>query len=234
MVQLNHIFKLTRQIVFGVTSLFAFIVLILSGLITNFTDTFFNVFYDYAALGIATSLLTLLTLPTMLALSIVRKGIFTSMIGVEIGWIWFLWILWLAVAGDSAGGFTVFFFNCDRFIDGSDRQGACNESQALTAFAFLCWFLLMFYGAFLATLTFRQHLRGNTGVWTSDVTETDFIAAGVNNNVYENKVSPNYPNQYPPAGSPQQSSYTQQAPGPNQAYPQPQATPQAQSPYPQV
>ena len=103
-------------------------------------------------------------------------------------------------------------------------------------------------------------MRGNTGVWTQDVTETDFNAVGGTGGpqiVYDNKIS--YPNQYPPAVSPilpQQTpgSYTHpgvpyQGGNPNQPpqalYTQPQAQtgsfthPQAQaqsgtSPYPQV
>ena len=103
---------LSRVIVVGAhryslatTSLFALIVIILSGLVTNFSDSFLGGFFNFAALGIATGLLTLLTLPAMfvassiffsrdfltlneprLALSMVRKGAFTSMIALEIGW----------------------------------------------------------------------------------------------------------------------------------------------------
>jgi len=252
--QLNTIFRLTRVIVFGATSSFSLIVVVLGGLITNFTVTFYNAFFSFAALGLATGLLTLLTLPTMLALSILRKGVFTSMIAVEIGWISVLWILWLAVGGDSTSASSIVFVlgGCSRYtLFGSKVVAVCNEFHAITAFGFLSWLFLMFYNVFLVTLTVRQHLRGNTCVWTKDVIETDFSA------VYENKLSPTYPNQYPPAGSPivQQTtgSYTQQAAGPNQVvnpYPQPQAPslysqPQAQaatgsftqtatSPYPQV
>lgn len=106
-------------------------------------------------------------------------------------------------------------------------------------------------------------MRGNTGVWTKDVTETDFTGdgpVGVIGNpqiVYDNKAV--YPNQYPPAGTPvvaQQTSGSYTQPGvpyqtgspyqPPQApnlYAQPQGTtgsfthPQAQTgqnPYPQV
>ena len=94
-------------IVFSVatTSLFALIVLILSGLVTNYSRGFL----PFASLGIATALFTLLSLPAMfvynapfseneiffltvtlpvsrLALSMVRKGAFSSMIALEIGW----------------------------------------------------------------------------------------------------------------------------------------------------
>ena len=125
MVELNNAFKLLRMVVFGTwlligpcvcgthlssvatTSFFALIVIILGALVTNFSDKFLDGFFNYAALGIATGLLTLLTLPTMfvyrtisffffffwcctnllrLALSMVRKGAVTSMIAVEIAW----------------------------------------------------------------------------------------------------------------------------------------------------
>ena len=67
-------------------------------------------------------------------------------------------------------------------------------------------------------------MRGN-GVWTQDVTETDFTAVGTNNTqiAYDNKVSPN---QYPMAGTQTQAGVPYQAASP---YPQPQAG----SPYPQ-
>jgi hypothetical protein len=105
------------------------------------------------------------------------------------------------------------------------------------------------YCALLSTLTFRQHIRGNTGVWTKDVTDTDFTAVGANNNtqiVYDKS-----PNQYPPAGTqnytgvPYQgaSPYPPSQPQTPALYAQPQANtgsftqPQAQTgtgPYPQV
>lgn len=121
---------------------------------------------------------------------------------------------------------------------------------------------MLFYNALLATLTFRQHLRGNTGIWTKDVTEVDFNAVGGHTTqiVFENKGATTYPNQYPPGGAPivvQQhtaGSYTQagvpyQTPSPYpqqqppSLYTQPQGTtgsfsshpqPQTGNPYPQV
>jgi len=240
-----------RRFSVATTSLFALIVIILGALVTNFSDKFLGGFFNYAALGIAAGLLTLLSLPAMLAVSIVRKGAFTSMIAFEIGWIWFLWILWVSVGGNSAGSIA-FIGSCgDYSIFGTAVVAACNESTAITAFGFLSWVLLLFYNSFLATLTFRQHLRGNTGIWTKDVTDTDFMAVGPNNPqiVFDNKVSPMYAPQYPPAGSPMVSqqtagSYTQagtpyqspQAPG---LYNQPPdagsfTQHQAGSPYPQV
>jgi len=213
-------------VVFGAATLFAVIAIVLAGLITNYTDTFLGGFFSFAALAIATGLLTLLTLPTMLIISRIRKGAFTSMIAVEIGWIWFLWIMWLAVGASTASTGILFIDRCGDYARfGSLVEAACNETSALTAFGFLSWIFLMFYHITLVTLTFRQHLRGYTGVWTSDVTETDFDATGVNNTqvIYDSKASPTYPMQYPPVGSP---GIQQPTTG---SYMQPVASPYSQS-----
>lgn len=106
----------------------------------------------------------------------------------------------------------------------------------------------MFYNITLVVMAFRQHFRGNTGVWTKDVTEVDFNAVGFNNTsqvVYDPKVSPTtYATQYPPVGTPIVAQQQQpQSPGSyiqpvSPSYPQSQApstivTP-APSPYAQV
>lgn len=223
-------FRLVRVVVFRVAISFSVVVIVLAGLITNFSDTFLGGFFNFAALGIATALLTLLTLPIMLILPRIRKGFFTSKIAVEIGWTWFLWIMWVAVGGSSAS--ISFVGSCsDYFLFGSGAVAACSEIKALSAFGFITWIVLMFYNITLITLTLRQHFRGNTSVWKSDVTDTDFTATGVNNAqvVFEPKVSPTYATQYPPDGmTPQQTagSYDQSSASP---YFQPHATsPQAQ------
>ena len=143
-------------------------------------------------------------------------------------------------------------------------EATCSEASAITAFGFLTWIIcmssvlipkmiiiltkkiVMFYNVTLIFLTFRQHLRGHTTVWTKDITETDFTAIGGNNveAAYDPKVTPTMATQYPPAHmgapatiTPQQTanSYTQQTASP---YPQPQApgsfTHPTTSPYPQV
>jgi hypothetical protein len=218
--EINNTLRLLRMVVFGtcllffsfsslcrssfsvgVASVFSFIVIILGALITHYTVNFFGFFYDYAALGIATGLLTILTLPGMfvqrtisglcyfltlhkcrLALSMIRKGAITSMIAVEIGWVckyqpsifnvlhwcviifWpklgFLWIMWIAVGGNTAGIF--FLGNCaelgfgtwsnswfagrshSTFLGSIVDEAACNETTALTAFGFLTWILCKF------------------------------------------------------------------------------------------
>jgi len=65
----------------------SFTVLILAAVVINFTSNdYYGRYYTFGALGIATSSLTLLTLPVMLLYSANRKGAFTSMISVEVAW----------------------------------------------------------------------------------------------------------------------------------------------------
>ena len=88
----------------------------------------------------------------------IRKGAFTSMVAVEIGWICkcqlsstftfttdiqydflpgFLWIMWLAVAGDSASGIA-FIGSCGRYAP----FGAYNNSITVYMFSFDFFFIL--------------------------------------------------------------------------------------------
>ena len=122
----------------------------MAALVTNFTTTYYyGAYFTYAALAIAVAILTLLTLPVMyeffffsfsarislrlwcrLALSIVRKGAFTSMIIVELIWtgscLWYqfhvlslihvsglLWVLWLSTGGVTAS--TTWINYCSTF-----------------------------------------------------------------------------------------------------------------------
>jgi len=177
---LNNTFRLVRKIVFGVAIAFSLGVLVVGALITNFTSSFYyGGYFTFAALGIATAVLTLLTLPVMLFLSLTRKGAVTSMIALELGWTWFLWIMWLSTGGSAAS--ISWLGDCGAFL--SDAESACRETQALTAFSFLTWFGLLAYNVLLFALVIRQHMRGNTGVWNSFITEADFTAAGPTSNM---------------------------------------------------
>lgn len=85
---------------------------------------------------------------------------------------------------------------------------------------------VFFYNITLYVLIIRQHMRGNSNVWTGFITETDFAAAGPNSAGYSNKA--------PEAGFAPQY----QAPAVAPVYPtqQYQGAPphQATSPHPQV
>lgn len=88
------------------TTLFAVIVIILAGLVINYTDTFLGGVSSFEPLGLAIGILTVLTLPIMfvqriisgprcfltlhhecrLVISLIRKNAVTSMIVVELVW----------------------------------------------------------------------------------------------------------------------------------------------------
>ncbi|KIM42808.1 hypothetical protein M413DRAFT_444461 [Hebeloma cylindrosporum] len=219
---LNSTFQLVRTVIFGTVTVFAFIVLALCASITNYTSTYYyGGYFPFAALGIAVAVLTLLTLPAMLYLSLNRKGAFTSLTGLEFGWTSFLWILWLALGGNSAG--ILWLGDCGYWLTGKG-ESMCRQSQAVTAFGFLNWIALFAYNITLLVLLIRQQMRGNS-VWNGYITETDFAAPGPNSAVPSNKV--------PEAGFAPQY----QAPAVVPVYPTQQyqgAPPQTTSPHPQV
>ncbi|CAA7270676.1 unnamed protein product [Cyclocybe aegerita] len=225
---LNRIFGLVRTGVFGVVSLFALIAIILAALVTNFASTHFFSHFGFAALGIATGILTILTLPVMWFLSVKRKGAITSMTVFEIAWTWFLWIMWVSVGGSTVN--TFWFVGCEdasSLITG-DLETACRSTQGLAAFGFLNWIALLFFNIFLLTLAIRQHMRGHTGIWTSYVTEVDFTAPSVSGasgfsgypaQSVEAKPA-NFAPQYPPPTSTPSTAYSGQPVAQNPSYPQ--------------
>jgi len=199
-------FALVRTCVFCVATFFAFLELALGAAITNLTTVASHVFFSFSALAIATAILTIVTLPVMLFLSRSRKGAFTSLVAIEVGWTGFLWIMWLAVGADTASALP--FFDCEFDVV------FCPEMEALTAFGFLAWMLLLAYNITLLVLVFRQQSRGNSGVWTGYMLETDFSAPGPSSSGYpsESKVNNynmgNFSPQYPPVQAPiQQGGY---------------------------
>ncbi|KAF9040730.1 hypothetical protein BJ165DRAFT_1350519, partial [Panaeolus papilionaceus] len=193
-------------------------------------------YYTYAALGIATAILTMFTLPVMWFLSEKRKGSVIGMSVVDISWVWFLWIMWLSTAGSSAG----WLGSCGWYGSDGSFETACRSSQALSAFAFLNWLILMFYNFTLFAFAIRQHMRGNTGIWKTQIAEADWTAAG-NNTVYtgqefKGQAQPGFAPQYPPSTGVSPGGYAPQGQYPQQGYAPAPGTPQTTgtSPYPQV
>ncbi|PPQ83652.1 hypothetical protein CVT25_006258 [Psilocybe cyanescens] len=214
---LTQTLGLVRTVVYVIATVFALLELALGAAITNWTETkfIFGGFFSFAALAIATGILTFLTLPVMLLFSRNRKGAIVNMVIIEAGWTWFLWIMWISVGGSAAATDLITACNNDFFVNINSEFGlktVCNETKALTAFGFLTWILLFAYNIFLLFLIIRQHLRGNPGVWTSYISEADFDHAGTytGGGVVEQKGSPGFVPQYPPqspqAGIPQTTS----------------------------
>ncbi|KAJ7122191.1 hypothetical protein C8R44DRAFT_981420 [Mycena epipterygia] len=187
-------FPLIRLGALSTVVVFALITLGLAAALTSATETFFLASYSFAALAIATSVLTLATIPAMIALEILRPGGITSMIIVEIAWLGFLCILWLSTGGVTAsvGAVSFFFGGCDAASDigdavdiaGRELQDLtddsaltlCHESSAIEAFAFLNWIILMGYVTTLLIMSVVASSRKHTGVWKSSVANAPFAA----------------------------------------------------------
>ncbi|KAJ7753538.1 hypothetical protein B0H16DRAFT_1544455 [Mycena metata] len=169
---------LIRVVVFSTSIFFALLDLALAGAVTSTSTASFNVYFPYAALAIATAILTFLTLPAMLALEKFRPGGPTSMIIVEICWLFLLSILWLATGADAADYESVgFWFACGNPEEqGSVDRAACSQISAIAAFAFLNWIILMGYIGTLLVLSLAAASRKHTGVWTSSVADAPFGA----------------------------------------------------------
>ena len=194
MVDFNKLLPQARMIVFGVVCTLALIVFCLGCHLTSRLYGGYYGFSFYASFGplaIATSLLTLLTLPVMYFLSVSRKGAFTSFVVVEVAWCWFLWIMWIATAGNTV------------WVNGFSG-GLAAEAQVVEAFAFINWLALLFYTNTLFVVSIMSHHKGNSSVWTSSVREFDFNSATsksaippvVSQSTGETKVA--QPQYYPP------------------------------------
>ncbi|PPR01667.1 hypothetical protein CVT26_013108 [Gymnopilus dilepis] len=196
-------FSLIRAAAFATATLFALIELALGAAITNFTTTNIGGYFSFAALGIATAILTFCTLPLMLFLSRMRSGAIPSMVASEFGWVWVLWILWLAVGGSTANDFGN--TNCglvSRFD--APLASLCREVQAFEAFGFLTWIVLFIYSLILTYIVATQAARGNSNIWTIYIMQVEFDAAAqgepqTSTPVVENKTDgSNFAPQYPP------------------------------------
>lgn len=241
MVEVNKLLPLVRTIVFIASSVLGLAVLAMSAHIVSWTNSIVSgAYFQYAALALATGLLTILSLPAMLMISIARKGAVTSFIVVELPWLWFLWIMWVASAGNVAS--TVWIGNCS--LAKGIVATICDETKAIEAFAFINWFMIMAYTITLLIFTVMTHMRGHSGIWTSSVREADFDAPAV----IAAPVQPSYEVKMDNTGVSQFSAPQGQFQAPQAQYPPYNAgtpvsgyagtpTPQQQqpmSPYPQV
>jgi len=169
---------LLRVPVFAALLLFSLIVLgvdahLISKLSFSFNE--FGIHYSYSApawpkLGVATAVLTLVTLLPFLVIDFLRKGAPTSWVVTELGWLGFLWILWLATAADTANNVDC---NASLFSSGDN---ICSEAQAAEAFSFLAWIALMAYWVLLLVSAVIAHNNGNSNIWRGGVADADFTA----------------------------------------------------------
>ncbi|KAJ3479345.1 hypothetical protein NLI96_g9133 [Meripilus lineatus] len=208
-----------RLATLGTVSVFALIVLGLSAdWISTTQNDFTPPFYDtYAALALAISLLTLFSLPAMLAVDHFRKGAITSQILVEVSVLGVLTILWLATAATSSNAYLNSTFTC--LYNYSIVIKGCRETQAISAFSHLNWLWLAFYTSALVALAIISQNNG-APVWRSTVKDSPFVVrkdVTTAPGMYPTDPSkmgqvPVMPQQYPPQQgyvTPQQTGYGQ-------------------------
>jgi ABC-type multidrug transport system fused ATPase/permease subunit len=234
-----NILPIIRKLALAVALLFSLITLSLAAHFTSTTEEVISGYYYFAVLAIATSVLTLVSLPVLLIVDMIRTGAFTSMVVVEVGWLSILWVLWLATGADAADvSSKIFISGCDYKNRLAILRTPCHEAAAITAFSFLTWLVLLGYVILLLTFSIIGSNKGHR-VWTSSVKETDFLAApaGAQDGGYPTTFAPQmtHQNEYPPA----QQSYPQSPAPTGYSSPQPTyGTPQPQGyggqAYPQV
>jgi hypothetical protein len=167
-------FSVSRIILFSLTITFSLIDLGLNAYFISLTVPYF--YFIFSALGVATAVLTILTVPIMLIVDFVRRGAFTSMIVFELLWLFVLAILWVATAGEAIYTFNYYYPRGCVYADVDPTDNTyCLELQAVEAFAFLNFFIFLGYACVLLVFSIIGSSRGNS-VWTSSVKEATFLA----------------------------------------------------------
>jgi hypothetical protein len=177
---------LVRLVVFSAVSFLAFITLILAADVQHqFSNNFVYISLPSAGLAIATSVFTLISLPILLFLGFKRDGAVPSYIIIELGWSFFLMILWLAVGAESAAeapGLDLIGTNYNVVYDPNNPEGAtvtyscgrfCSEAKAVEAFGFLNWLMLLGYLGILSFHAVKAHQAGHTRVWYSSAKQLE-------------------------------------------------------------
>ncbi|KAH9947319.1 hypothetical protein B0H21DRAFT_348128 [Amylocystis lapponica] len=186
--------QIVRLVLFIFTFLCAIIVVGIAGDLTSISETYLGGYFVFAVLGIATAVLTILTLPAMIIIDYFRNGAFTSMIVVELSWLSVLWILWLAAGATAANSLSTYFGTC-LYINDIINKG-CHESQAIEAFVWLAWITLFGYTVLLLVMSIVKMTRGKN-VWFSSIKEA--FAPEAEQFTVEPKVgAPVVQNSYPP------------------------------------
>ncbi|KAI0796501.1 hypothetical protein C8Q75DRAFT_197617 [Abortiporus biennis] len=172
----TYIFRLAT---FGTCISFSLILLGLCGHLISVTVSNLNppFYYVFSALGVATSILTLFTLPLMIVVEQIRKGTIISQVIFEVAWTGTLAVLWLATAGSASRSYHIdspficFVGNFDFFLT------ICRETRAVQAFAHLGWVCLFTYTFTLTYMAFISKRNGRD-VWYNSVKDSQFLMTG--------------------------------------------------------
>ncbi|KAF9256960.1 hypothetical protein L218DRAFT_799286, partial [Marasmius fiardii PR-910] len=156
------------------------------GLAAHIASTPLIILNALQGLGIAASVMTIVSLSAFLIVGFLQKRAPLNMNVVEIPVMGFLTIIWLASAGRYAS-LDLAFGDCDLFFF-PKNQMVCSELKAAEAFSFFNWIILGGYtGATIIMCLIGKH-RGND-VWFVGANEVDYFTV---------QLTPQYTGQLPP------------------------------------
>ncbi|KAJ8516787.1 hypothetical protein ONZ45_g5947 [Pleurotus djamor] len=117
-------------------------------------------------LSIATSALTVLTLPIMLIVSLFTSNAFTSTVAFELIWLFCLWGLWLATGAVATSE------KIDHFPGGCKHFGGvankiCHELEGVQAVAYVTFIILLLYSVTIFIGALVSTGRGHSNAWSS-------------------------------------------------------------------
>ncbi|KIY45979.1 hypothetical protein FISHEDRAFT_76212 [Fistulina hepatica ATCC 64428] len=189
----------TRLAIFGTVTLFSIVELGVAGNLTYLTNTYYNNYYGFAALAIATAVLSLITFPLMIVFDLLTTDVFTSWVITELVWTGFLWVLWLASGAAAADKDNSVFGSIDCSYFNGKINTACHEFQAIEAFAFINWILLMGYFVALLVMAILGARKGGR-IWTASVKAAEFGGIGLSTEKPTTTTVQPATTQYPPTG----------------------------------
>jgi len=230
-----HALNIVRHIIYGTTLGFSLIVL---GIAANYNslvhqyeselrlwDPAVNIIgplLNLVGFAIATPVLTFAVLIPVMIIEFLRRGALTSLVATELGFIGVLWVLWLACAADitsALGGYSL--GDCGRAT--GTLASLCSQYEALQAFSWLNWLILLSYWATILVFALVSQSRGIQKPFLQPTTELGpTLARTPKTVVMEQKILP--AQGHPPGGMPpgtyvHPGQYSQQSYPPGQ-YPQ--------------
>ncbi|EKM53267.1 uncharacterized protein PHACADRAFT_259493 [Phanerochaete carnosa HHB-10118-sp] len=122
----------------------------------------------FSALNLAVAVIAIVTVPVTIIFNLFRNGAFTLIVAVEIGWLGFLDILWLACSALTTSIWPSLGSLCSFNPDIPNLDGACTDVQTSMAFGWLNWLTLTGYLVTLLVFCIISSGKGSS-VWKSTV-----------------------------------------------------------------
>ncbi|KAG1754797.1 uncharacterized protein EDB91DRAFT_1095634 [Suillus paluster] len=162
------LFSVVRISIFSLSIIFSLIEIGLNAYFISLTEPLYFIF---SALGVATC-------ASLSLVSVVHRLIvdFIATWGFHLH-DFILWVLWVATAGEATYAFNYYFpRGCIYATYDPTYNTYCMEVQAVQAFAFLNFIMLLFYTCTLLVLSIIAANNGRS-VWTSSVKASAFFAS---------------------------------------------------------